>query len=935
MACVYINNIVKMVSVTFRLVLLVLVLSSCGGDLTPAEFMDRALESREQGNRAAAIIDLKNVLKVSPKNLEARSLLGVLYLEEGALASAEKELQRSIDYGIAPEMVALPLAKTFLASGKFQETLDFSTNINLPVPAEQAELLALRGHATMVVGELATAESLYQHALSFDRESPEALLGTARVALSRGENESSRAILSSLLASHVDFAQGWQLLGFVEAYDDKLEAAIDAYTKALSDPLTIDVSQQQLALLHIMKGEFPEAAGHISKQRQRSGGKLELDYLEGLLYFNQQQFEQAKDFFDQLLTAMPTHLAGLYYNGVTNAYLGNYESATQQLSAYLARNPANQSAQILLAKVALGLENPEYATQLTLPILEQNPEDITALNLLAGAAFGQGDAQAALNYLQQAAQSKPDSTTAQTRLGMALVRQGLVDEGIKHLEGAYKLDPGDHKIVETLTRSYMSAGQFQQAQDIANAHRDEYPDDPVAHVLVGVVQLGMTNRGEAERAFNKALSLNPASSPAHNALAMMAIQDKRFDLAEQHYRNALKNNASDRQSLLNLLNIKKMEGDTQAQRLLLEQAITGSTGADDLKLRLARLYLDGRESEKALGLLEQVVHSSVPQRIEFLRMRAEAESLLGRNSAARDTLVELSELTPDSANLYLNLSKTYAALGDTAQMHSALKRAQSIDPGYMPVKLARANLAISENDNEQARSLVAELAGELEPEDIRLLNLQARLASLEEDWPQVVVFHQKINNIQPVTRSVLSLSNAHWQMSETEKAEAVLKQWLVDHPADMSVRQVLAQRYIALNQEQDAIKMYQIILAANENDAMSLNNLAALLTESKPLVALSHAQKVYTLMPDDPAVLDTLAGALLASGDNIAAERMIERALEKSAATPSLLYRQVQIIVAQGRKDEARTILSELLESDAVFKQRDEALRLLKTLGGK
>src|SRR5258706_13173726 len=52
-----------------------------------------------EGNRNAAIIQLKNALGQDPKNVEARFLLGKSYLENGDLPAAENQLRNAIDLG--------------------------------------------------------------------------------------------------------------------------------------------------------------------------------------------------------------------------------------------------------------------------------------------------------------------------------------------------------------------------------------------------------------------------------------------------------------------------------------------------------------------------------------------------------------------------------------------------------------------------------------------------------------------------------------------------------------------------------------------------------------------------------------------------------------------------------------------------------------------
>ena len=57
------------------------------------QYYQRALTERDQGQIKEAIIDLKNSLKLDPRQPNPRILLGELQLRQGDLQSAEKELR--------------------------------------------------------------------------------------------------------------------------------------------------------------------------------------------------------------------------------------------------------------------------------------------------------------------------------------------------------------------------------------------------------------------------------------------------------------------------------------------------------------------------------------------------------------------------------------------------------------------------------------------------------------------------------------------------------------------------------------------------------------------------------------------------------------------------------------------------------------------------
>ena len=65
----------------------------------------------------------------------------------------------------------------------------------------------------------------------------------------------------------------------------------------------------------------------------------------------------------------------------------------------------------------------------------------------------------------------------------------------------------------------------------------------------GYIESG--NLEDARRPLNKALEINPSSSEAHTLLGVVYESEREFELAEQHYRQALRANPDDPQALNN------------------------------------------------------------------------------------------------------------------------------------------------------------------------------------------------------------------------------------------------------------------------------------------------------------------------------------------------------------------------------------------------
>ena len=184
--------------VTTTALVTLLALGGCEGktDFTTEQRIDRAVEFKIAGNLGAAVIELKNVLRQSPDNTTARYLLGELYVAVGDGKSAEKELDYARTNGVEDSKILPLLAEAWLLQREFEKVQE-----NVVVDAElplsvQLTLKALKGEAALGVGDVITAENLYQEVLAQAPRSVHALVGMGYVNLRRQHIDEAKSYLA-------------------------------------------------------------------------------------------------------------------------------------------------------------------------------------------------------------------------------------------------------------------------------------------------------------------------------------------------------------------------------------------------------------------------------------------------------------------------------------------------------------------------------------------------------------------------------------------------------------------------------------------------------------------------------------------------------------------------------------------------------------------
>src|SRR5687767_8970336 len=105
----------------FALVL-ALVLGGCSKSVP--ELIEQAKAYEAKGEKAAAVIELKNALEQDPAQLEAHVMLGSLLADLGELLDADKVLHRALELGADPGQALPVLGRVLLEMDKYRELLD-------------------------------------------------------------------------------------------------------------------------------------------------------------------------------------------------------------------------------------------------------------------------------------------------------------------------------------------------------------------------------------------------------------------------------------------------------------------------------------------------------------------------------------------------------------------------------------------------------------------------------------------------------------------------------------------------------------------------------------------------------------------------------------------------------------------------------------------
>lgn len=914
--------------------LAVLMLSACGEKVSVSEHMARARDYVAKDDYNAASIELRNVIQQSPENMDARMLLGQVYFKIGDMPSAEKELQRVLQSNAPVDKNELlpMLARVWLKLGKNEQSLSIDTQ-GLDSDSV-ATILATQAIMHMSLSQADLAASKMKLALDLSPDLTIVLDAQARYHFFLRELNKADKLLLELHKRAPDDASLWALHGDVRQYLGDFNLAEDYYSRAIALDDTsggLDFRMRR-AQLRIQEKEYDDAQIDIDFLLEFAPQNTQVNYAQGLIFFFNNKYQEAISSF---VVAEPDKFRFpevLMYLGFAHYQIGNLDQAYGYAQDFYAIETNNPDANKLLS--TLWVVNGKYAEaeQLIRTVLARYPNDTNALNILASTLSNQQRVDEAIEVLAEIVALNPDSAEAQVRLSVGYTRAGRSNEAVETVHNAIELDPEFNQADVVLVLTYLKQNNYDGALETAQAYQQRNPGEVAPLLLLARVYLEQGSSNAAHQTFVEVLELDPGNPSANHRLAAMAGAAKDPAAAKSYYGAVLKEHPHFLSTLVALAFLEGSENNFEAMVSYLEEAIEAHPAAIQPKVILARYYLTAGRADKVPVTLSGLSESQNDTPV-VLRLMGKSQLAEKKYADARYSLELLIDLENERATAedYRLLAMAYKGLGDKQKMEASMQQALAKEPDSLESHLSMAADAFSRADAQEFEQHLA-AAEKISPDNAQLLKLNAAYARVQGDQQEALRLFEQLFKTEPTTANMLNLHNQYELAGDQSAARSLLQSWVKEYADDNVAKFELAKQYLAEGDTKLAVQEYTSILENDANSLVALNNLAWLLKDEDPKLALGYAERAADIASKSIEVLDTLAVLQSANGQFVKANTSIQQVLNVASKNPTYLYHRALIAYQSGDRDEAIKTLRDLLSGSEDFSERDEAIQLMESL---
>ena len=833
---------------TLSLLFVFCLLGACGEkEYTDVDHINRAMDFYDLDEMPSAVIELKNALAKNTENAEARWLLGKIYVELGAGAEAEKELQKAIDLGLVDSSIYLKLYESYLLQGKHQQVVDALVEREYLESKTLADAYILLGRANLGLGKQEKAREWFV----LGKEKGQKIggsLGLARIAVLNKDYDLAARLVTSVLAEAPQNIGAHHLAGQIYTYEEDYVKAIESFNFIVEKrprDLYFRLGRAEVLLL---SNKFEQAENDAQFALKTNQNIPLAHFTMAKIFYGRDDLAAAQTSLEKVIRGLPNHLPSFYMLGVIHFRQGNLEQSVYYLDKFLSFVKGNPEAEKLMVENYIKMGRPAEAVPLLEHLVSLKDEpDVLIMTALGEAYLYTGEPEKAIGIYTKAVSLWPTKSFLQARLAVAYLYAGDKDNAISKLVPLVDVtDVGKAHIL--LVNTYLEKGEVRSALNFANSLVEKDSNIETSHFVHGYTLARTGAFDEAIEAYERAIRINPSFTPALLGLAEIFVFNKQFDLAKETYKRVLAIDDAHYSSFLGMAQIEHYQNNlASASDLYSKAAKVQPKNIEPIRGLVQIDILEGRALH-ALNKSNKFVESW-PENVEGQALMAISLISNGKDAAAETHLRRYIAEKPENI-FYRALLVDLLFKAD--DFDGALKATSAIlrdVPDHKPSLQRKINILVSMRRFNEARQEINKL-GALAAG----LNLDRMIADTyvaEGRFKESVPGYKAAYAVEPSRQILNHLVGALLKSGDSAGAIEVLSLYLDENPGDVAVRLTQANLYSQLGDTDKAVASFQLVLTEEPDNTMALNNLAWMHLDSENglKLALKYAEQAYKVAP--------------------------------------------------------------------------------------
>lgn len=442
----------------------------------------RSLGDVQAGTQSQEVLKLaieqyESIVKIEPKNSENHLLLGRLYILNKDLVKAEAEFKTAIKLDPNSEEAVTNVAYLYNEEGDSKRAVEILTSV--PENARTAKIYSALGYTFEQLKDYKKAIEAYRQSITLDRDNLDAMRGLAQNLVN----------------------------------DNQIDAALQQYTAIQEADPEDPQAALRIAEIYRHQGKFDLAMENLKKAEAMVQDSLEVPYNEALVLEAQGKFDEAADVLQKLLVR-------------TNRPDNNYSAGERNNRALFLER---------LGNIYREESRPLLALETFHKIVELGGDDASrGYQELIDAYREQKQWSDATRVAREAVNKLPNDRGLKLMLATQLADEGKGDEGVQVAKSLLKGGAEDQETYVGLSQLYTRLKRWKEAEDaLAQAEKLSTRNEQKEYVifLQGAVYERQKKYDQAEQMFRQVLTQDPNNTMTLNYLGYM-LADRNVRLEE-------------------------------------------------------------------------------------------------------------------------------------------------------------------------------------------------------------------------------------------------------------------------------------------------------------------------------------------------------------------------------------------------------------------
>ena len=444
----------------------------------------RSLGDMQAGTQSQEVLKLaidqyEQIVKLDPKSVEDHLLLGRLYRLNNELLKSENEFKAAVAIQPDSEEAVTTLAYLYNEEGDSARALQVLNAI--PDNARTAKLYSALGYTYEQQKEYRQAVDAYRKSTELDHDNLDAVRGLAQNLMNDGQTDAALEQYKVIVEADPSDAQTYMRIAEIERRNGKFDQAMDSLKKATAIvPDSLEV-QYNIAVIDEAQGKYDDAVPILTQLLQKT--------------------EHSEDQYS---------IADKNNRAVFLERLG---------TIYREANKYQLAGETFRRMLDLGDENAVRGYQQIIDTYRDNKQW-----------------QLATNVAEEAAKKFPNDRDLQMVAAAQEADMGSAGPAIEHVKSLLKDSPADdQRVYIALAQMYSRVKQWPEAEENINKaiELSTKPEDrDYAFFVAGSIYERQKKYDKAEEAFHKVLADDPKNAQALNYLGyMLADRDTRLEEA--------------------------------------------------------------------------------------------------------------------------------------------------------------------------------------------------------------------------------------------------------------------------------------------------------------------------------------------------------------------------------------------------------------------